>query len=140
MAAPGLFDFLGALTNTKEDLLKTTDPDVLKAFDPFMTRRGLAQNKDTLVIAEQMNQLHMLSDWMQWNMAFHEIPKRKRYSPWSKKGAMDPDVKMLSDYYYISEEKASEYLKFLPEKAIEEIRLKVQRSESNEKSKPKKSK
>lgn len=55
MAAPSLFDYLGALNSTKENLLMSEDPEIRKAFDPFMTRRGLAQSKDTLVVAEQMN-------------------------------------------------------------------------------------
>ncbi|AUG87795.1 clamp loader of DNA polymerase [Klebsiella phage vB_KpnM_KpS110] len=140
MAAPSLFDFLGALNNTKENLLQTDDPDVRKAFDPFMTRRGLAQNKDTLVIAQRMNLLHKVTPWMQWNMAFHSIPARKRYGKWAKKGPLDPDIQMLSEYYYISHEKASEYLKFLPKEALAEIRKKVELSNSNEKAKPRKAK
>ena len=76
MAGPSLFDFLGAINNTKENLLETDDPDVLKAFDPFMIRRGLAQSEDTLVIAQKMNLLHKCSPWMQWNMAFHTVQAR----------------------------------------------------------------
>ena len=47
---------------------------------------------------------------------------------------------MLSEYYYISMEKASEYLKFLPKEALAEIRKKVELSNSNEKAKPRKAK
>lgn len=140
MAAPSLFDYLGALNNTKENLLHTTDPEVLKGFDPFMVRRGLAQSKDTLVVAEQMNKLHAITPWMQWSYAFHTIPARKRYDKWSKKGATDPDVKLLSDYFYISMEKASEYLRFLPSEVLAEIRQKVERGELNAKAKPRKAK
>lgn len=138
MAGPSLFDFLGAVNNSKEDLLRTDDPDVLKAFEPFMLRRGLAQSKDTLVIAQKMNLIHGASDWMQWNLALHTIPARKRYDKWSKKGALDPDVELLSRYFYISREKASEYLKFLPAAALAEIREKVSNMESNDKAKPRK--
>lgn len=140
MAKPSLFDFLGALNNTKEDMMRTNDPEVLKSFEPFMVRRGLAQSKDTLVVAERMNLLHGITPWMQWNLAFHTIPARKRYDKWAKKGALDPDVKMLSEYFYISHEKASEYLKFLPAEALAEIRTKVENMLSNEKAKPRKAK
>ena len=140
MAKPSLFDFLGALNNTKEDMLMTDDPEVKRAFDPFMTRRGLAQSTDTLVVAQKMNRLHGITPWMQWCLAFHTIPARKRYDKWAKKGPIDPDVKMLSEYFYISIEKASEYLKFLPKEALAEIRTKVENYQSNEKAKPRKAK
>lgn len=140
MAAPGLFDYLNALNSTKENLLRTEDPEVLKGFDPFMTRRGLAQNEDTLVVAEQLNKLHAITPWMQWSYALHSISPRKRYKPWAKKGPVDPDVKMLSEYFYINMEKASEYLRFLPKEVLAEIREKVERSEANEKAKPRKAK
>lgn len=140
MAAPSLFDYLGALNSTKEDLLRTDDPEIIKGFDPFMTRRGLAQSKDTLVAAEQMNLMHPITPWMQWNYALHTIPARKRYDKWSKKGSMDPDVKLLSEYFYISMEKASEYLRFLPKEVLAEIRSKVESSDSNAKAKPRKAK
>ncbi|QEI23448.1 clamp loader of DNA polymerase [Salmonella phage SE14] len=140
MAAPSLFDYLGALNSTKENLLMTEDPEIRKAFDPFMTRRGLAQSKDTLVVAEQMNRFHAITPWMQWNLAFHSIPAKRRYDKWSKKGAMDPDVKLISEYYYINPEKASEYVRFLPKEVLAEIKAKVERSNSNEKAKPRKAK
>ncbi|MCI2235148.1 DNA polymerase clamp loader subunit A, partial [Escherichia coli] len=111
-----------------------------KGFDPFMTRRGLAQSKDTLVTAQQMNKLHAVTPWMQWSYAFHTIPARKRYDKWSKKGPIDPDVKLLSEYFYISMEKASEYVRFLPKEVLAEIREKMGRTELNAKAKPRKAK
>ena len=140
MAALGLFDYLSALNSSKENLLQTDDPEVQKGFDPFMTRRGLAQSKDTLVFAQQMNKLHAVTPWMQWSYAFHSIPARKRYDKWSKKGPVDPDVKMLSEYFYISMEKASEYVRFLPQEVLAEIREKMGRTELNAKAKPRKAK
>ncbi|URX65830.1 hypothetical protein PH4_000043 [Escherichia phage PH4] len=140
MAALGLFDYLAALNSSKENLLRSDDPEVLKGFDPFMTRRGLAQSKDTLVAAQQMNKLHAVTPWMQWSYAFYTIPARKRYDKWSKKGPIDPDVKLLSQYFYISMEKASEYVRFLPKEVLAEIREKMRRTELNAKAKPRKAK
>lgn len=140
MAVPGLIDYRNAIMVTKDNLLCTDDPEVLKGFDPFMIRRCLAQSQDTLVVAQQMNKLHASSPWMQWNLAFHTVPARKRYDKWSKKGEMNPDLKLISEYFYISLEKASEYLGFLSPEVIEEIRQKVKNCESNEKAKPRKAK
>ena len=140
MAVPGLFDYRDAIMVNKENLLRTDDPEVLKGFDPFMIRRCLAQSKDTLLAAEQMNKLHGVTPWMQWCYALHTVPARKRYDKWSKKGPIDPDVKMISEYFYISMEKASEYVRFLPKEVLAEIREKVERGESNNKAKPRKAK
>lgn len=142
MAAPSLFDFIGALRNTKENLLMDADPETEKAFKNqlFVVRRGLAQTRDSLVAAEQMNKLHSMTPWMQWCLAYFSIQKTKRYEKWAKKTEMDENVVMLANYFYISHEKASEYLRFLPKEALEEIRAKVQNCEYNEKAKPRKAK
>lgn len=137
MAGPGLFDYLDALMSTKTNLLQSDDPEMKKGFDPFMTRRGLAQNIDTLAVAQQMNELHSVDPWLQWNYALHSIPAKKRYGKWSKKGAMDPDLLLVVEYFGISVEKASDYLRFLPKEAIEEIRTKMGHESQNEKAKPK---
>lgn len=142
MATPDLFQFIGAIRNTKENLLLDADPETEKAFNNtlFMVRRGLSQAMDTIVIAEKMNKIHSSTPWMQWNLAFYGTQKSNRYSKWSKKSEVNPDILLLSEYFYISIEKASEYLQFLPKEALEEIRTKVKNCASNEKAKPRKAK
>ncbi|AYP28339.1 clamp loader of DNA polymerase [Serratia phage vB_SmaA_3M] len=139
----GLFDYrnslLGdnAVAGVKVNLLETNDPEIKKGFDPFMVRRALAQSKDVIVCAEEMNLLHHVDPWMQWNYAFYSIKPKKRYDKWSKKGAANEDITLLCDYFQISPEKASDYMGFLPEEAIAEIRLRVE-NQANDKVKPKK--
>ncbi len=142
MAAPQLFDFITAIRNTKENLVLSGDAEVEKslASNLFMIRRGLSQSMDSIVTAQKMNKIHSATPWMQWNLAFHEVPKTRKYDKWAKKGAVDPDILLLSQYFYINTEKASEYLKFLPASVLEEIREKVKNCESNEKAKPRKAK
>lgn len=131
MAGPSLFDFVNAVTGSdaagsiKNNLLATDDPEVTKAFDAFMTRRAMAQNIDTVVCAAQMNLMHSVDDWMQWNYAFHSIPAKKRYGKWAKKSAADPDILLISDFYQINHEKAAEYLAFLTDEQIKELRSAV---------------
>lgn len=130
MAAPGLFDFLTAINQTKTNMLQTDDPEVLKAFTPFMIRRGLAQSMDTLVVAQRMNVLHSVDDWMQWNMALAAVPAKKRYAKWSKATEKDATLLLVSKYYYISLEKAAEYLKFLTPAQIEHLKTEMQHRET----------
>lgn len=140
MAGPQLFDFLNDLNVNKKNLLATEDPDVRKAFDPFMTRRGLAQSIDTIVIAERLNQRHSIDPWMQWCYAFYSITPKKRYAKWAKASPVDDGLKMLSNYFQISLEKAADFLRFLPETAINEIRQSIENEALNEKAKPRKAK
>ncbi|AIX13102.1 DNA polymerase clamp loader subunit [Erwinia phage phiEa2809] len=138
MAGPGLFDFANALTGSdavngvKNNLLATDDPEVKKAFDPFMTRRALAQNMDTIVCAEQMNLLHPVDNWLQWNYALHSIAPRKRYGSWAKKSAADPDILLISDFYQINHEKAAEYLQIFTDEQMEQLRTAVANQNNNE--------
>lgn len=140
MANP--FDYSNALLGAnavggvKVNLLLTGDPEVKKGFDPFMARRALAQSKDVLVCAEEMNLLHHVDPWMQWNYAFYSIPAKKRYDKWSKKSAADETIVLLCNYFQISPEKASDYMRFLGEESIAEIKLRVENQANN--TKPKK--
>lgn len=145
MAIPGLFDYSNAMTGqdavggVKNNLLLNSDePDIQKGFDPFMVRRCLAQNQDTLVCAEQMNLLHSCDKWMQWCYGFYAIPARKRYGKWSKKGPDNPDLVMLSDFYQISPEKAADYLRMFTEEQMKFLRTEYANRLLNEK--PKKAK
>lgn len=131
MATPGLFDYVNAVCGQdavggqKNNLLATDDPEILKGYDAFIMRRALAQNMDTIVCAEQMNLLHFVDDWMQWNYAFHTVPAKKRYSKWAKKSAADPDIVMLSKHYQISPEKAAEYLALFTDEQMNTLRTAV---------------
>lgn len=139
----GLFDYRNALlgdnavNGKKVNLLLTDDPEIKKGFDPFMVRRALAQHKDVIVCAEEMNLLHNVDPWLQWNYAFYSIPAKKRYDKWSKKSAADETLILLCDFFQISPEKASDYIRFLPPEAIAEIKLRVE-NQANDKVKPKK--
>uniref|UniRef100_A0AAU8L0H3 Sliding-clamp-loader small subunit n=1 Tax=Serratia phage Kevin TaxID=3161161 RepID=A0AAU8L0H3_9CAUD len=139
----GMFDYRNALTGAnaingkKVNLLMEEDPATRKEFDPFMVRRALAQHKDVIVCAEEMNLLHGVDPWLQWNYAFYSIPAKKRYDKWSKKSAADETITLLCDFFQISPEKASDYMRFLAPEAIAEIKLRVE-NQANDKVKAKK--
>lgn len=131
MAAPGLYDYANAINGgdavngVKNNLMATDDPEITKGFPAFMVRRWLAQSQDTIVCAQQMNMLHSVDDWMQWNLGFHTIPAKKRYDKHSKKSAADPDILLISDFYQISHEKAAEYLAVFTEEQVNHLRTVV---------------
>lgn len=136
----GLFDFLNDINIEKTDMVLHGDDQTRKELDLFMLRRGLAQNLDTVLIAQKMNRIHYADPWLNWCLAFHSVVPKKRYAKWAKKTELDAQIKALSDYFYISIERASEYIQFLPKTAVEEILEKISNSDKNEKAKPKRTK
>lgn len=133
---PGLFEFLDDINYSKTDLVLNGDEQTLRDLDVFMLRRGLAQSLDTILIAQRMNRIPNSDPWVQWCYAMHSVKPKKRYNKWAKKSAEDETLKMLSDFFYISLEKAEDFMRFLTKAQIEEIKEKVGYSELNEKVKP----
>lgn len=137
MATLGLYDYANAINGgdstggKKNNIMATDDQEVRKGYPAFMVRRWLAQSQDTVVCAEQMNLLHHVDDWMQWNYGFHTIPGKKRYDKHSKKSAANPDLLMISEFYQISDDKAAEYLAFFTDEQVNHIRT-IVKNQDNE--------
>jgi len=78
------FDFIKAISETKENLFK--DPQATKDYSPFMVNKGLSFYHDTIFQANQMNsRFDAPRDW-QFLFLLNSISKKKRFSPWAKKG------------------------------------------------------
>lgn len=114
----GLFDFLHSINVSKTDLLEGNE----KQYEPFMINRGLAQNIDTLLTADRLNQLHHLPKDLQYRYALADIPQKKRYGKWSKKPEVNPDIELICNYYEVNREVAQGYLRLLKPEDIEDIR------------------
>lgn len=113
-------DILPAIQQTKEDIL-VEEADV-KAYNPFMVNRALSLHNDCLFFANEMNKLHHLDKRTQFIYHLAAIRSRKRpFVPWAKK-AKEEDVELVKWYYQISERKAIDALKILPEAEIEHLR------------------
>lgn len=115
----GLFDWLNALNTTKANLM--TDEESEKAFDPFIIRRGMAQNIDTVLLAQEMNKLHGLPKQLQHDFFLLGVTRKKRYGKWSKKEAVAENLKVVSTYYGVSLREAQEYVALLNDEQIAEL-------------------
>lgn len=51
-----LGDWLKSINQTKDDLSKSDDPDVMKSYPPFIINRSLSYFEDTIFFANEMNQ------------------------------------------------------------------------------------
>lgn len=99
------FDFINSITHTKIDLM--VDPEAEKAYTPFMVNRGLSYFADTVLYANEMNQVPSADKKAQYDFLRYGIRKRKRFSKWAKKTVSD-DAKLIAEYYGYSIRKAEQ--------------------------------
>lgn len=120
MSSP--FDYVKSIQETGEDIWIDGVSD--KDYTPFVINRGLAQNLDTLMLAQEMNKRAILSPEMQYRYLLASIKKKKRYGKWSKKTELEDSntLEMIARYYEVNMERAAEYLKLLTTEQIDEIR------------------
>jgi len=118
--APSLFDFIDSINHHGQDLMTSEQNE--RAYDPFMVRRGLGMNRETLFVASRMNELHELDSYAQYQYLLNVVPKKKRYSKWAKKTAVSDDIKVISDYYQINMTTATKYRKLLTDEQVAELK------------------
>lgn len=118
------FDMVNAINFTKENLFE--DPQAEKDYSPFLTNRALSYFPDTVFYANEMNRLsHAPKQW-QFEFLLHAVPKRKRFSKWSKKSQLSDDVIAVSKYYKYSMEKAVEAMSLLSDEQITKIKQQME--------------
>jgi len=115
-----LTDYLTAINYTKEPLM-SNDDQIEKDYVPFVVNRCLSYFVDTVLHANQMNQLSQLDNKMQFDYYLHSIRKRKRYSKWLK-NELDDDLGVVKKYYNYSNSKTKDIIKLLTKENIEEIK------------------
>lgn len=117
-----LFDFINDLNGGKEYLL--TDENQ-SDFSPFMVNRGMSQNVETIMFANEMNKHWQITKEMVHDFYFYIVPKKKRFGKWSKASGDDKDsLDLIVKHYGVSRLKAIDYLKLLSSEDINDIKLK----------------
>lgn len=119
---PTLFEFLDSINTSKTDLM--VDGIAEKDYSPYMINRGMSLFVDTLFYANHINQYQDLSKRMHYDFYRHAVPAKKRFSKWHKADKESDDLKLLSETYQCSYEKAKTYLSMLTSDQLEEIRAK----------------
>ena len=119
------FDFLNALNDNKKDLFQ--DPQAEKDYSAFMVNRGLSYFPDTVLYANEMNRYPSIPKSWQFYFFLNTIPKKKRFSKWSKKDAETKSLQLIKEYYGYSFEKAKEALSVLSVEQLSIIEEKLQK-------------
>jgi NADH:ubiquinone oxidoreductase subunit len=119
------FDFINAINDTKKNLFE--DPQASKDYSSFMINRGLSYFPDTVLYANEMNQHSTIPvDW-QFFFFLNTIPKKKRFSKWSKKDKETKSIQLVKEYYGYSNERAKEALSVLTDNQLKMIEEKLEK-------------
>lgn len=118
------FDFLNAINQTKQDLLRD-DPLNEKDYSPFMVNRGLSYFADTVMMANEMNQHGGVPKKWQNDFLLTTVAKKKRFSKWHKKEADSQAILLIMEYYKYSSKRAREVFDILTPEQIKMIEEKL---------------
>jgi Bacteriophage clamp loader A subunit len=114
----GLFDFIRALSETKNNVLTRENE---KTYDCFMSSRSFSYYPDTIMYAAELNKYPAMTRHQHFTYLFHTIRKRKRYTKWGKKTKI-ADAKLVSGAFQMSERKTAAALKCMTPPEIECLR------------------
>ena len=125
-----LKDYLKAINVTKEPLLDSEDQMWEKKFSPFIINKCLAPFEDTIMLVNEVNQLHQLDKKLQFDFLINSLRPRKRYTPWMKAKKLK-NLEYVKEYYGYNNEKARAALDVLDDDQISAIKQKLNKGGKN---------
>ena len=121
-----LKDYLNAINHTKETLMDTEDEQWEKKYPPFIVNKCLAPFQDTIMLVNEINQLHQLDKKLQYDFLLNSIRTRKRYTPWLKATKLE-NLEYVKEFYGYNNEKAKVALDILDDEQISAIKQKMRK-------------
>ena len=119
-----LKDYLNAINYTKEPLLDTEDEQQEKKYPPCIVNKCLAPFQDTIMLVNEINQLHYLDKKLQFDFLINSLRSRKRFAPWVKATKLE-NLEYVKEYYGYNNEKAKVALDILDDEQISAIKQKM---------------
>ena len=116
-----LKDYLNAINHTKERLLDSEDEQWEKKYAPFIVNKCVAPFPDTLMLVNEINQLHHLDKKLQFDFLLNSLRTRKRYTPWMKAKKLK-NLEYVKEYYGYNNEKAKSALDILSNEQVKTIK------------------
>jgi hypothetical protein len=117
------FDVINAINYTKENPFEETGS--YKDYSAFMINRGLSYFPDTVLYANEMNRYPSIPNDWQFFFFLNTIPRKKRFSKWSKKDKETKSLLLVKEYFGYSNEKAKEALSVLSDEQLNMIEEKL---------------
>jgi len=119
-----LKDYLNAINYTKEPLLDTEDDQWVKKYPSYIINKCIAPFPDSLMLVNEINQLHHLDKKLQYDFLINSLRARKRYTPWMKAKKLE-NLEYVKEYYGYNNEKAKSALDILNDEQISAIKTKL---------------
>jgi hypothetical protein len=117
------FEFVNAVTHTKQDLMKE---DVEKFYQSFLVNRALSYFPDTVMYANEMNIHNNIDSKLQFHFFLNTLRPAKRFAKWVKKEE-DNDLTAIMEYYGYGPEKAKQALSVLSSEQLIIIKQKLEK-------------
>jgi len=114
------FEFVKSINEKTGNILEQ-NPDLEKAYTPFLVNRGLSFTPDTILSANEMNAAPFLDKRMQYDYLYSTVRKKKRYAKWIK-AEQDDLEDLVVEHFQVSRRRATEYLALLSERDLQEIK------------------
>ena len=119
-----LKDYLKAINQTKEPLLDSEDEEWVKKYPSYIINKCIAPFSDTVMLVNEINQLHHLDKKLQFDFLINSLRPRKRYTPWMKAKKLK-NLEYVKEYYGYNNEKARYALDILNDEQISAIKTKL---------------
>ena len=121
-----LKDYLNAINYNKTPLMDSEDEEWEKKYPSFIVNKCVAPFTDTILLVNEINQLHHLDKKMQFDFLLNSLRPRKRYTPWLKAKKLK-NLQYVKEYYGYNNEKAKVALDILSDEQISAIKQKLKK-------------
>ena len=119
-----LKDYLNAINYTKEPLLDTEDDQWEKKYPSYIINKCIAPFPDSLMLVNEINQLHHLDKKLQFDFLINSLRPRKRFTPWMKAKKLE-NLEYVKEFYGYNNEKAKSALDILNDEQISAIKTRL---------------
>lgn len=108
-----------SLSYTKEyDIIDPESGDYI----PFLVNRAFSYYPDTILFAEEINELPFVTKRMHYDYYFYAIRPRSRFTKWAKKEDKGEEFQVVQEAFGFSEKKVMEALNVLSEQDVSDIK------------------
>lgn len=126
------FDFINAISNSKQDLIRESeDPEAEeKAYNSYIVTKGLSFFIDTIFYANEINRFSNIPNKLQFDyLRLNTIRPKKRFAKWSKAESID-DLEAVQKFFGYNIQKAKQALSIL---SIDQLNMIKEKQETGEK-------
>ena len=121
-----LKDYLNDINYKKDNLMDSEDEFWEKRYPGYIVNKVMSAFPDTLLFANEINQLHYLDKKLQYDFLIYGVRKKKRFSKWMKASKLK-NLEYIREYYGYNNEKARFALELLTKDQLDIIKQRLSR-------------